>query len=386
MSAIPPFRFGKIVSGEYFADRDAEAHALAADIRNGTNVVLISPRRFGKTSLMLRVIDDVRRAGVLVAYVDVLRTPSKRRLADALATALYEGLLSGIDRAREKATSFFSHLALSPRVTLKPDGSVAFEFGPSIGPGDRDIDATLEGLLRVPAEVASERKRGVALVLDEFQEVVDLDPHLPATMRSVFQTQSEVAHIFLGSRQHMLTRIFTDGGEPLYRMARPVTLGPIPSDLFVTFIRERFAAGHSQIATNAAESLVSATGAHPNDTQELAYFTWTLAVAQKKPATVDTVERALEVVLEAETPRFTELWESLTPPQRSVLQAVAAEETVHLFQEDLRRLHGLGSASGVQRAVSRLVDRELVESVERGTYRVPDVFFRRWLRRSVTRV
>src|ERR671939_575115 len=164
-----PFRFGEIVAGAYFADREAELQLLARDIEQGQNVVLISPRRFGKTSLILRVIEQVRQAGVLVAYVDLLRAPSKERLG------------------------------APPRGCLR-------EAPPTIG---------------------GERNRRVALVLDEFQEIMDLDPHLPALMRGVFQTQGEVAHVFLGSRQHLLRRVFTDRGQPLYRLAPPMTLGPI---------------------------------------------------------------------------------------------------------------------------------------------------------------
>ena len=91
-----PFRFGQVVDGPYFTDREAEARALAEDIQHGVNVVLISPRRFGKTSLVLHVIDEVRRAGVLVAYLDLQRTPTKERLADHLASAIYSGLVSSI--------------------------------------------------------------------------------------------------------------------------------------------------------------------------------------------------------------------------------------------------------------------------------------------------
>jgi uncharacterized protein len=375
-----PFRFGQIVDGPHFADRQAEAKALAADIQHGLNVVLISPRRFGKTSLVLRVIDDVRRAGVLVAYLDLQRTPTRERLADHLASAIYGGLVSPLDRARQQAARLFEHLPLRPKVTLQPDGAVTFEFGAGAGASAPDTDATLEQLLAMLGPLAQERERRVALVLDEFQEIVDLDPKLPAVMRGVFQAQADVAHVFLGSRQHLLRRVFSDRGEPLYRLAKPMPLGPIAAHEFVPFIRERFAAGRSQISAEAAEHLVAATEGHPNDTQELGHFAWALAVADGKPATRGTIDRALQEVVSAEAARFVDIWQGLTPPQRAVLLAVASEEGQGLYRETVRQRHGLGPAARVQKALQRLVDRELIEALSSGGYRVADVFFRAWLR------
>jgi hypothetical protein len=377
----PPFRFGEIVAGAYFADREAEAQLLARDIEHGQNVVLISPRRFGKTSLILRVIEQVRQAGVLVAYVDLLRAPSKERLAAHLAAAIYGGLESPFDRARQRAATLFQHLRIHPKPTLNPDGSVSFEFGVGMVDEERDADATLEQLLEMPATIARERNRRVALVLDEFQEIVDLDPHLPALMRGVFQTQGEVAHVFLGSRQHLLRRVFTDRGQPLYRLARPITLGPIAQDAFVAFLRERFAAGRSQIMADAARRLVDITEGHPNDTQELGHFAWALAVAEGRPATIETVESALGAVVDAEDARFTDLWESLSPHQRLVLLAIALDEGQGLYREETRRRHRLGPPARVQKSVRRLVERELVEPRANAGYRVPDVFLRAWLQR-----
>jgi hypothetical protein len=378
-AAATPFRFGEIVDGAYFADRDAEARTLAEAVHQGRNVVLISPRRYGKTSLVLRVVDTVKHAGVRVVYVDLLRAATKGRLADQLATAIYAAVVSPVDRARERAATFFEHLTLRPRATLHPDGSVSFDFAATPGhAAERDLDQTIEQLLET---LAGDHGRRVALVLDEFQEIIGLDPHLPALLRGVFQRQAEVAHIFLGSRQHLLRQVFSGSGEPLYRLAQAMPLGPISADLLVPFIRERFAAGRSQISADAAAYLVELTGGHPNDTQELGHFTWSLAVAEAKPANRETVDRGLSQVLAVENARFTDVWESLSSPQRVVLQAVAVEDDVRLFSDDARKRHHLGSASSVERAAQRLVDREIIESISRGSYHVPDVFMKAWLRR-----
>jgi AAA+ ATPase superfamily predicted ATPase len=208
----PPFRFGQIVSDDYFVGRVAEIASLTVDLRTATNVVLISPRRFGKTSLVLRVLRDLEREGALVAYVDLLRTPSKERFASHFATAIFHGLLGPGAQALQVATEWFGQLRLRPKITLNQNGTPSVEFAggaPSV-----DVDATIEHLLGMPQTVALERNRRVVVAFDEFQEVLDIDPALPALMRSVFQNQGEVAHLFLGSRQHLLRTVFAERHQP----------------------------------------------------------------------------------------------------------------------------------------------------------------------------
>jgi uncharacterized protein len=372
----PPFRFGQVVSDEYFVGRDAEIASLSVDLRTATNVVLISPRRYGKTSLVFRVLRALEQDGVLVAYIDLLRTPSKERFASHLAAAIYHGLLGRGAQALQRATEWFSQLRIRPRITLNEDGTPSFEFAggaPSV-----DVDATIEHLLGMPQTVALDRKRRVVVVFDEFQEVLDLDPALPGLMRSVFQEQGEVAHVFLGSRQHLLREVFADLHQPLYRLARPMTLGPIDDAAFAPYIRERFAAGRSQITQDGVEALLAITSGHPNDTQELAHFAWVTAVASGTPATRDTVQRALADVVSAESGRFIVIWDNLSPLQRRALTA-AAHDGTRLYASEVRQRFQLGDPSGLQKALQRLAELELVESVQRGTYRVPDLFLRAWL-------
>jgi AAA+ ATPase superfamily predicted ATPase len=375
----PPFRFGQVVSDQYFVGRAAEIASLTVDLRTATNVVLISPRRFGKTSLVLRVLRELEREGVLVAYVDLLRTPSKERFASHFAAAVYHGLLGRGAQALQQATEWFGQLRIRPKITLNEDGTPSFEFAG--GAPSLDVDATIEHLLGIPQTVARERKRRVVMVFDEFQEVLDLDPALPGLMRSVFQEQGEVAHMFLGSRQHLLRKVFADRHQPLYRLARPMALGPIEDAAFAPYIRERFAAGRSQITLDGIEALLAITGGQPNDTQELAHFAWVRAVAEGTPATRETVQRALGEVVSAESARFIVVWDNLSPLQRRALSAAAHDDT-RLYASEVRQRFQLGDPSGLQKALQRLSDLELIDTVQRGTYRVPDLFLRAWLRET----
>jgi AAA+ ATPase superfamily predicted ATPase len=382
MVLINPFRYGDVATGESFTDRRAELNELETDIRNGQNVVVISPRRYGKTSLAFRAIESLRRDGTLIAYLDLFRAPTKDRLADHLADALYSGLVAPLERVWDRAVDVFQKLSVRPKITVNPDGMPSFEF--TAGERSRDIDRTIEDLLTLPVQIARQRKRRVALVLDEFQEIVALDPRLPGLIRAVFQVQPEVAHIFLGSKRHLMERVFTHENEPLYKLAKPLILRPInPSD-FSVFICEKFSGTGQSITDDALDRLLTITGGRPHDTQELSYFTWSLAQAERTSATPALVDRALAQVLEAEDARFTTLWEQLSAHQRLLLTALI-DSGESVYSEAYRRQHRLGPASSVQKSLDRLIERELVESSPPGAYRLSDPFLQAWIVRLTAR-
>lgn len=372
-----PFGFGDVAVGALFTDRAAEIAELGEDVRSGQNVLVLAPRRFGKTSLLAAVTERLRADGVLVAYADLLRATSKARFAEVLARALYAGLESGTGRGVHRAVEFFRGLSLRPKVTINQDGTPSFELAG--GAAERDLDTLIEQLLMMPGEVATRRGKRVVLVLDEFQEVVEIDPTLPALIRSVFQLQPEVSHVYLGSRQHLLQRVFTDVNQPLYNSAKVMGLGPISPDLFTPFIRERFLHSEKAIQPEAIAALLRHTGGHPHDTQKLCSFTWNL-VPPGGTATPQTVEDALARALSTDTARYTQLWDSLTVNQRRLLEAIARANTpVVPLSEDFRQTHRLGAYATADRALQALLERGYVERASRDTFEIPDLFLRLWL-------
>src|SRR3954452_4045481 len=201
-----PFRFGALALDDAFTDRKDEIAELKADVRNGQDVVVFAPRRYGKSSLVWRASQELIARKVLVAQVDLMTTPTPAKLAEKLARAIHDDIASPLFRAKERL-KVFGGLRIRPTVTVDPDdGELSFAFDAGAAPPE-DVTATLEKLLELPARLGGERGRQVALVFDEFQEVADIDPGLPKLMRAVFQAQPDVAHVYLGSRRHMLQRI-----------------------------------------------------------------------------------------------------------------------------------------------------------------------------------
>ena len=377
-----PFNFGDLALDATFTDREDELAELKADIRNGLNVVIFAPRRYGKTSLVLRAAQELTSEGVLIAQVDLMQTATKEQLAAKLAASIYDHLAGPLLRARERAMQLFRGLRITPVMTLDPgDGSVRFSF--SAGHAPEDVDATLERILELPAELAAERKRPVALVFDEFQEVLEIDPRLPALMRATFQAQQDVAHVYLGSKRTMMERLFNDENEPFWRSAKQIELGTIARRPFERFIRERFASTGKSVTDDVVTEILDRTGGHPYATQELCYGLWE-ETEDESVAGEDELARALERVLRSENAHFTRLWDTISRNQRLVLQALAQEPLRGVTSEEYRRRFGLPAPSSVQKALDRLIAEEVVTREGPGSYRIAEPFLADWIRRSGT--
>ena len=375
-----PFTFGALALDDAFADREAELAQLAADIRNGQDVVVFAPRRYGKSSLVLRAAQRALKDGVLVAYCDLMLTPTKEKLASALADAIWDDIATPVDQALERASTLFRSLRVRPTIEVDPE-SARLRFTFEAGRRRADIDDTIRSLLELPGELAAERKRRVALVFDEFQEIVALDARFPNLMRAVFQTQPDVSHVYLGSKRHVLERIFSDRNEPFWRSAKRVELGLIPTAKFGRFIRKRFERTEKGIRDDALERLLTATGGHPYATQELAYFVWEL-VPTGHFASVADVQSALTSVLRSENNHFARLWDDATHNQRLVLLALAAEPSPRLYSEEYRARHELPPTTHIQRAVGALVREDVVAKDEANRYRIAEPFLVEWLARE----
>jgi hypothetical protein len=375
-----PFNFGDLALDEAFTNRKAELAELEADILNGQNVVILAPRRYGKTSLVWRAAQRLARGErVLIAQVDLMRTASKEQLAAKLAEAIHEQIATPLFRARDRAVQVFRGLRIRPVMTVDPvDGSLAFSF--TAGHATEDVEATIERLLELPAELAAERNRKVALVFDEFQEITVIDPHLPRLMRAVFQSQREVSHVYLGSRRSTMRRLFENADEPFWRSAKHVDLGVIPRDEFAAFVSDRFASTGRRAQPEVVGALLDTTRCHPYATQELSYALWEVT-PPRAAATPARLDAALDQVLRSENANFTRIWDEAARTQRLVLQALAKEAGAGVTSTEFRRRHGLPGSSSVQRALDALTEEEIVARDEPGSYRIAEPFLPEWILR-----
>lgn len=375
-----PFTFGDLALDEAFTDREDEVAELTSDMRNGQNVLVYAPRRYGKSSLVLKAAQEAIAQKALVGYVDLMKTPTKERFAAALAKSIYTDIASPVGQAFEKASDLFRDLRIRPTMEVDPsDGTLRFSF--QAGRRKTDIDETIEQLLEKLGDLAAERKRRVVIVFDEFQESLALDKRFPNLMRAVFQGQPEVSHIYLGSKRHILERIFNDKNEPFWRSAKQLEIGMIEPTTFASFIRAQFKASGKQIIDDALDRLLGATGGHPYGTQELAYFSWELTPAggQVTPAEVN---EALTRVLRSERNHFVRLWDDAPHPQRLLMVALGEEPTAGVYASDYHSRHELPANPTLQIALSGLIKKEIVGRNGEGDYCIIEPFLAEWLERE----
>jgi hypothetical protein len=372
-----PFRYGALAIDDAFADREAEVQELEFDLRNGQDVVVFAPRRYGKSSLVWRVMQRLLAAGIHVAYVNLMTAPTKEKLAEKLAGAVYESVASPLARARERALAPFRGLRVTPTITVDPEeGSYSFSFG--VDHARPDVDATLERLLQLPAELAAEHGGRVVLIFDEFQEIETIDRELPKLMRTVFEQQPDVAHAYLGSRRHLMERLFNDENEPFWRSAKKLELGVIESEYFADFVVKRFRESRKAIDRATVSELLVRTGGHPYATQQLAYFVWE-QTAFDGEATELELERAVAAVLRSEHAHFQLRWDDASTTQKLVLEALA-QEPGRPMTAGYRARYGLPSVSSIQAALRALVERELLARDRDNSYRIAEPFLSEWIR------
>ncbi len=373
---INPFEYGGVVAGDSFCNRAREKADLAQAIRNHEKLFVFSERRFGKTSLVRAVLAGFSKRTTVCAYVDLWPTDNEATFVTAMAKAITQAMSSSVGKLLETGKSLFSNLA--PSVTLDEGGKPEVNFGVS---RHTRIVPALDEVLETPAKIAAKHDRDVVIVLDEFQQVLEYgSDRVEKKFRSVIQNHREVAYVFLGSRKHLIQKMFMDRSRPLYRAGGHYPLGPIAEEHWLPFIRERFAGAGKKISPGLIHSICEQTQGHPFYTQHLSHALWELC-EPGATVTEGLLKEALRLLLQRENYAYSTLWESLAMNQRKFLKGIASEAApVKPFAGEFVRRSGLGSPSNAQRAVDALLDRDVIDR-ENGSFLITDRFFRLWVQR-----
>jgi hypothetical protein len=369
-----PFEYGGVVSGHAFCDREKEVTDLLRAIENNDKLFVFSERRYGKTSLVRTALDKLPKKGCVCSYVDLWPTDSEATFVTAVAKAITESMSTSVEKVLETARRFFSSLA--PSVTMDEEGKPVLTFG--INTHAR-LEPALDEVLETPAKIAAKGKLNVVVVFDEFQQILEYgNDHVERKLRSIIQNHRHVGYIFLGSRKHLIQKMFTDRARPLYRAGGHYPLGPIAEEHWQPFIRQRFADADKVIRKQHIHDVCELTHGHPFYTQHLCHVLWELC-EPKAEVTEKMIKSAVRVLLERENYAYTALWESLTVSQRRLLNGLAVEPVgVKVFAGEFVRRYGIRSASNVQRAVNGLLERDIIGR-DNGSFLITDRFFRLWI-------
>jgi len=375
-----PFVYGEVVPGDAFVDREAELERLINDLDAGQKVFLISPRRYGKSSLIRQALAALGRRGALTVDLTVSSYSSYLSFLEGYARALAT-VETRWERARNWLMSVIS--STRPEVRYEPDDTgpgrltVAFPLVQS----DRDVNRVANEVFTLPGRLAAERKRTVIVALDEFQAVDSFNGgSVEHALRAAVQHQRRVGYVFAGSEPSLMEKMIGPK-RPFYKAGPVMRLDKIPADLFAAFIEARFTRSGIRADAGLGAAIVELAGNLPYDIQRLAHETWDdIKRAGGRRASLEHLHATLGRLLSEQDTLFEALWQRLTLVQRAALRAVVLQEGRELLSVDTRTRHRLSGPSSVQKSLAALAKQDLVVQ-EGGKYVVVDSLFREWVAR-----
>jgi len=374
---INPFKYGGIVGKESFCNREKELADLKRAIENSDRLFVYSERRYGKTSLVKRLMQKLPKSQFLAAYIDLWPTDDEVSFAIAVAKAITESLGSTADKMLETAKKFFSRFL--PAVTVDTSGNPQITFSLRVQNGETQ---GLDEVLRVPGIIAEKRSRKVVLILDEFQRILEYNTdRAERRLRSAIQDQTGVSFIFLGSKKHIIQKMLLDQNRPLYRSGGHYPLGPIQTESWRPFIKNHFKNSRMRIDDSAITSICEQTNGHPFYTQHLCHAVWELC--EPSDSVDDSmIDEAIVLLLEREDYAYTSLWDTFSLNQRRLLFGLAQEHFVdEIFGASFAKQYHISPSSSVQRAVKNLLARDIIDR-DGTNYFISDRFFRTWIQRN----
>jgi uncharacterized protein len=363
-----PFIISGYLSPEYFCDREEETSRMLSAIKNGRHMTLFSPRRMGKTGLIRHLFYKAeKKKEFITVYLDIMATTSLREFSQVFGKAVLTALgknealmrkiLKRLSSLKLKLT--IDHLTGEPALSLDVNNN-------------REAEQSLETIFRYLAD----QKKRVVIAIDEFQQIMNYpEKNLEAILRTHLQTVNNVSIIFSGSRKHILTGIFSSPDRPFYNITEMMEISTINSEIYMTFIREKFSADSVSISDRALNRILEITGLH---TFYVQYFCNRLYSEYRKIDT-DEADKVLLTILKENEPVYASYLNLLTATQYKVLKAIALNDGIDSpTSKEFLSEYDLGAASTVSQSIKSLSDKEFV-FVSNNKLRLNDVFLARWI-------
>lgn len=369
-----PFYYGGAIIDEHFCNRVSEMKELQEDIYSGLNTLIYAPRRFGKTSFVLKTLDTLSNSNskskqkVKYIFLDLMYIST----LDEFINKYFNALASSLEEPTDKIVNFFkSILKIRPNINVNFDMNGSPSFSLSLNQEDK-IKA-LEDVLNIPLAFTKDGTK-IVVVFDEFQEIINLD--IEAKMRSVIQHHSnKVSYIFMGSKKSLLHQMFLDKSRPFYKSVKHFKIHEIEAPEWDKFITKKFELTKKKIDKKYIEDIIHITKGFPYYTQQFSYEIWILT---QNIVDENIFQTAKKNIISREEDLFSIEWDNLTPNQKKAIKIIINKDGKNLYDEQQLAIYEIKTGS-IQTAIKGLLQKDIVDKVN-DKYYFQDPLFEYWLK------
>jgi uncharacterized protein YqgQ len=367
-----PFVFGKHASLDYFANRSEEIKQLSFNFQSLVNTVIISPRRWGKSSLVLKAAEETRKTEkkIRFCFIDMYNVRTENQFYQLLAQETMKALSSKLEEVLEISKNYLTRII--PKISFNPDPASEF----SISMDWEEVSKQPDEVLDLAEKAASAKNIKLIICIDEFQNISGFDQpvEFQKKLRSHWQTHKNVGYCLYGSKRHMLLDVFSSQSMPFYNFGQIVFLNKISKEHWIPFIIGRFAATGKVISAETAGLICTLTENHSFYVQQLAHFSWlNSSVTCKK----EDVTSAFETLLLQLSFLYQTLTDGLSNSQINFLEALLNGEE-KFSSKEIIKTYNLGTSANVTRIKQALVNKELIE-ISGSDIEFLDPMYKHWL-------
>jgi hypothetical protein len=365
-----PFIYGVAAEERYFTDREKETKRLLLNFENGINTIIISPRRWGKTSLVNKVAEQMKaNQQIRIVRMDAFSVRTQEDFYRMFAAEIIKQTATRAEEWLENAKRFLSSLV--PVITMSADPMNPVSF--SLKSVTQDFG---EEVLTLPERIAKEKGINLVICIDEFQQIGEMPDTLTVqkTLRSVWQHHKHTSYCLFGSKQHMMKNLFQSRKMPFYQFGDMFFIKRIPTEKWVPFIVSRFADSGKAISPELAQKICDAVDNYSSYVQQLA---WNVFAVSGPVVTEQDVQDGFEATMAQSVSLFVEQTANLTSYQLNLIRAICQGFHQDFGSKEVTNRFALGTKSNLAKLKEALVEREIIEITESGCY-IADPMFERW--------
>lgn len=368
------FVFGVSVSDYNFIGRKEEIRRLKMNFEEGINTILISPRRWGKTSLVRNVCEVVDRKKVIPVFVDIFKCKTEYEFYNALAEAVLKQTASKAELWMDNARDFIARL--SPKVSFSPEPNSEFALSLGISPKTH----APEEILSLAEEIAQKKQKRIVVCIDEFQQIGEMadSVSIQKRLRSVWQHQRLTSYCLFGSKKHTMMNVFQKRNMPLYQFGDFKFLDKIPTETWVEYIVQHFKDRQRTISAEQAAKICQLVDNYSSYVQQLSWLVFSL-IDEGQVVTDEHLKQGVKDLLNSQEQLFMQQIEPLTAYQMNFLRCILSGHHDDFGETAVREEFQLGSVSNITRLKTALVDKDIVEMSGKRYY-ITDPVFALWFR------